>query len=186
MIANQDPDVVGLGEASKMGPYVSKIPGYKAYWLRETYTGRGDTIVLVKKGVRLRFWYWKRFKEWWTGPKHGWKQGPKRFWVGRIKTEFGVVRISVGHWPFNTAVPEVRRWCTLWFMRSNKNKVASVHVGDLNTRVSVLDDFVKNFDGKHTGVGIDRAIYKYCHVTATDIGHHGSDHPAVLFVVKGR
>lgn len=185
LIREFKPDVIGLGEASRIGGRSENINGYRAFWLAETWRGRGDTLVLVRDDVNLRSWNWKEFTKWWTGPKNGWRQGPKRFWNGRIKKKgLGVVRLSIGHWPFNTALPEVEAWAVDWFKRpvwSLRRK--SVHLGDLNMGPEETTAFVKQFNGKHVGVRIDRAMYKNCTIRARDLGKRGSDHPAVLFTI---
>jgi hypothetical protein len=184
MIKEHDPEIVGLGEASKIQGLSENVPGYKAFWLPETYRGRGDTIVLVRNDVVLKDWYWVRFKAWWTGPKHGLPQGPKRFWAGRVKDDrLGIVRVSVGHWGFNTALPECEAWCVSWFKKPWYPWRKSVHLGDLNMGPGETGEFCKRFNGKHEGIGIDRAMFKNCVVTARNLGMHGSDHPAVLFNV---
>lgn len=183
MIKEFNPEVVGLGEASRIGARSETVKGYRAYWLKETWRGRGGTLALVRDDVNLRAWNWVEFTKWWKGPKHGWPQGPKRFWNGRIKDErLGLVRLSIGHWPFNTALPEVEEWCVDWFKRPI-TKRKSVHLGDVNMGEEETNKFVKRFGGKSVGVRIDRAMFKNCNVRARDLGNRGSDHPAVLFTI---
>lgn len=180
MAKEHKPHVIGLGEGSRIEGRSEHVPGYRAFWLKETYRGRGDTIALVRDDVNLRKWNWMEMTKWWTGPKHGWPQGPKRYWNGRLRFgRFGLLRLSIAHWPFNDARPETEERVVKWFKRAPLRR--SVHLGDLNMRADDMDRFVKKFRGKHVGVGIDRAMFKRCHVTARDLGNHGSDHPAVLF-----
>lgn len=183
LIKEFDPEVVGLGEASRIGGRSEHIRGYNAYWLKETYRGEGGTLVLVRKDVDLRSWNWKKFTKWWTGPKHGLPQGPKRFWNGRIRDKrLGLVRLSIGHWPFNKALPEVEAWCVDWFKRPIGKRI-SVHLGDVNMQEAETDKFVRQFRGKNVGIRLDRAMFKNCNVRARDLGKRGSDHPAVLFTI---
>jgi hypothetical protein len=185
MIHDHNPHVVGLGEASRIGKRSESIKGYKAFWLPETHNGAGDTLVLVRDDMVpfLKHWNWKKFTKWWKGPKHGFPQGPKRFWNGRFKTkELGLLRLSIGHWPFNTALPEVEEWCVEWFKRPNPIlRRKSVHLGDLNMQEPETTRFCKQFKGKNAGHRLDRAMFKNCHVTYRALGYHGSDHEAVLF-----
>lgn len=185
LIKQTDPDVIGLGEASRIGKRSESIKGYDAFWLPEDYNGAGDTLVLVKHGVNLRKWNWHHFTKWWKGPKHGWPQGPKNFWNGRIKDDrLGVVRLSIGHWPFNTALPEVEAWCVDWFKKPLvKFKRKSVHLGDVNMQEPETTRFCKQFGGKNVGHRLDRAMFENCHVRARALGLHGSDHEAVLFTI---
>lgn len=185
MIREFRPEVVGLGEASRIGDRSESVMGYRAFWLKEKWRGRGDTLVLVRDDVNLREWNWIKFTKWWTGPKNGWKQGPKRFWNGRIKDKrLGKVRLSIGHWPFNTALPEVEEWAVDWFKHPSRIlRRKSVHLGDLNMSPEETGRFVGRFKGKHSGIDIDRAMFKYCNVRARDLGNRGSDHPAVLFTI---
>ncbi len=186
MVKEFNPEVVGLGEASRIEGRSEHVPGYTAYWLKETYTGEGGTIALVRDDVDLRHWNWIKFTKWWVGPKHGKAQGPKRFWNGRIKDKrLGLVRLSIGHWPFNKALPEVEAWCVEWFKKPLVKRV-SVHLGDVNMPADETEQFVKQFRGDHVGVRIDRAMFKNCEVRARDLGKHGSDHPAVLFTITKR
>jgi len=193
MVAEFKPEVVGLGEAGrianrihrarKANPKFELIRGYHTYYLEETYRGEGGTLALVRKDVDLRAWNWKKFTKWWIGPKNGAKQGPKRFWNGRIRDDrLGLVRLSIGHWPFNLALPEVEEWAVEWFKRPLVKR-ASVHLGDVNMQEPETDRFVKRFGGKNVGVRLDRALFKNCNVRVRDLGKHGSDHPAVLFTI---
>lgn len=183
MINEHNPHVIGLGEASRLTERVHHVVGYEAFSIPETYMGEGETIALVRDDVNLRRWNWLKMTKWWTGPKHGLKQGPKRYWNGRIKHDGVLWRISIGHWPFNTARPETEDRIEAWFKRALPWR-KSAHLGDLNTPPNVMDQYVKRFRGKHTGVGIDRIMFRNCTVTARDLGRHGSDHPAVLFTLK--
>lgn len=182
LISETNPEVVGLGEGSNVLGRADNIHGYQAFYLDEEWRGKGGTIVLVRDDVNLRKYKWVNFTQWWYLRKGGNHQGPKRFWNGRIKDEhLGVVRLSVGHWPFNAALPEVEKWAVDWFNKPVVPKRISVHLGDLNMGKEETERFVKQFKGKTTGINIDRAMFKNCTVTARDLGHRGSDHPAVLF-----
>lgn len=184
LIEETDPDLVGLGEASRMFTAVDNIKGYTKYAIKETYRGEGDTIVLAKDGVDIPKWRWMKLTKWWKGPKAGLAQGPKRYWNGRVNDEhLGKVRVLVGHWPFNTARQETIDAVVRWFKFALPGR-PSVHLGDLNTQPDDMDGIVRRFKGKHVGIRIDRAMFKNCEVFARDLGHHGSDHPAVLFTVR--
>lgn len=183
MIKAYRPEVVGLGEAKRIYPHLHTIPGYRPFVLAETYEGRSDTAVLVRDDVDLKGWRWLEMTKWWTGPKHGKSQGPKRYWSGRIKHNGKIYRLSIGHWPFNTAVDETKDRIAAWFKHAVPLR-KSAHIGDLNTRADELDRYVKRFRGKHVGHRVDRALYKNMKVTHRALGKHGSDHEAVLFTLN--
>lgn len=182
MIDKHRPDIIGLGEADHLWFAVREIKGYRPFSIKASYRGEGDTVVLVRDDVDLKHWHWLKMTKWWVGPKHGLKQGPKRYWSGRIKDpKLGLVRVSIGHWPFNYAREETEQRIVSWFARTIPGR-KSVHVGDLNTHPDDMSKFVTRFKGRHVGEGIDRAMFKNMGATAHSLGRRGvSDHPAVLF-----
>lgn len=183
MIKSYHPEVVGLGECMRVSPHLDKIPGYTAYTLPEKTPGSSDTAVLVRNDVPLKRWRWLEMYRWWKGPKHGKVQGPKRYWSGRFKVNGRVLRLSIGHWPFNDAVNETEDRIAQWFQRTIPLR-KSAHLGDLNMGPDETGRYVKRFRGKHTGHGVDRCLYKNMKVTFRPLGKHGSDHEAVLFTLS--
>lgn len=180
MIHTYRPHIVGTGESMRIYKHLDKFPAFKDYVLEESYPGRSDTAVLVRKDSLPLRWRWMRMTKWWIGPKHGKKQGPKRYWVGRFKEGKDVLRLSIGHWPFNLAVPETEDRVEKWFKAS---KDASVHLGDLNMHEAETERYVKRFGGQQVGHKPDRAMFKNCKVVCHKLGEHGSDHQAMLFEV---
>lgn len=185
MIGETRPDLIGLGEASNCFDVVQRIKGYRVFAIKETYQGEGDTIVLARDGVKLRHWHWMKMRKWWTGPKHGLKQGPKRYWSGRVSEDGVTYRVSFGHWPFNTAVAETEDRVAKWFGVAAPGR-ASAHIGDLNMKPEEVTKYVRRFRGSHVGVFLDQCMFKNCEVTARNLGKRGSDHPAVLFTITKR
>lgn len=183
MIKDYKPEVIGLGECMHVAPHLDQIKGYRAFTLKETTPGSSDTAVLVRDDVALKRWYWMILHKWWRGPKHGKAQGPKRYWSGRIRHNKKTYRISIGHWPFNWAVDETEDRIVKWFKHSIPLR-KSGHFGDLNMGADESDRYVRRFNGKHTGHGVDRALYKNMKVTYRALGKHGSDHEAVLFTLN--
>lgn len=180
LIKAHKPEVIGIGEAKRIYMRLDSIKGYRAYTLEELYEGRSDTAVLVRDDVDLRRWRWLEMTKWWTGPKHGKAQGPKRYWHGRIRHHGKTIRLSIGHWPFNTAVEETEERIVAWFNRAMPWTPAA-HLGDLNMGPEESEKYVKRFKGKQTGHKVDRCLFKNLRVTFKELGMHGSDHAAVLF-----
>ena len=182
MVKTYDPEIIGLGEAMRLRGL--HIPGYKKFVYEPVDNNtinyyNGDTIVFVRNDVKLESQRWMKLTAWWTGPKHGYRQPPKRYFLSRIKVGNDVWRVSVGHWPFNTARPETLQRITNWFEKLRKR--VAIHVGDLNTRSDDLETFVRKFGADQTGHGVDRTIFRHCTAHAKPLGRHGSDHEAVLF-----
>jgi hypothetical protein len=182
LIRQHKPEIIGLGEATRVAPYLEKgIPGYTAYTFPKTHEGAADTAVLVRDGVFLRRNRWLRMTKWWTGPKHGKRQGPKRYWSGRFKVNGKIARISIGHWPFNTAVEETENRIALWF----KSRLPSGHFGDLNMHGEEAQRYAQRVGGRTKGQGPDRAVYKNgMRITHTVLPRGISDHHPVIFDIE--
>lgn len=187
MVKEHDPEIIGLGEAMRLRGL--HIPGYKKFVYERVGNHNldyynADTTVFVRDDVELESQRWMELKTWWSGPKHGLRQPPKRYFLSKVKVgkKGEIWRVSVGHWPFNTARPETLQRITNWFEKMRKR--VAIHVGDLNTRADDLASFVRKFGADQTGHGVDRTIFRHCTAHAKALGKHGSDHEAVLFTYR--
>ena len=183
MAAKYQPEIIGLGEARGIYSITDDIPGYKRFQL-PPQKGAGDenadTAVLVREDVEILSKRPMRMRVPFIGPKARIRREARIYWALRVRVEGRVWRVSVGHWPFGAAKQETKRRIKRWFGRTPVTQSA-VHIADVNTSPAELTKTLKRTGIRHKGIGIDRALYKFCSAVVKSLGKRGSAHPAVLF-----
>lgn len=184
MINQHRPEFFALGEAKNQYDVLHHIEGYYPLQLipgKGAGDEEGDTAFLVRKDIKLDRHWIIRMLESWRGPKAGIPHDPRVYQALKVKYNGTAWKISAGHWPFGKAKTETMNRIRKFFMSSDIN-TCLVHVGDLNTSAVDTGKFAKSINAKTIGFGIDRAIFKNCIAQAPmNLGHHGSDHPAILY-----
>jgi len=145
---------------------------------------RDETAILVRKGLKIKGRHALRMKVPWKGPKAELEHKPRVFrWVG---IQYWLRWKVLGdHVPFGAkARAEAEARLRAWLRR---HPVASIIVGDQNEHAADMRERVAKGDAKVKGFGIDLAIFHGCRlVEKKKLGHHGSDHPGVLYVFEAK
>lgn len=192
MAAVHQPDVFVLTEASGQFGQLSGL-GFRVVQL---HPGRwphgrpmpedGNVAILVRKDLDIDARRLMRMNQRWIGPKHGIPHAPRVYrWV-RVRKDGRVWKVGGFHWPFGQAAKdESDRRVRNWF-RWTWPKRPVIAVGDMNMGAHDMRNRVANKVGSIvSGFGIDLTAFKNCHlIDQRNLGNHGSDHPAVLYVFE--
>lgn len=191
MIIENDPDVIALYEAKHMHGHLNGL-GYNVFQLKSKTTHKGlrpataNVALLVKKDLTVRKTFTMRMKQVWKGPHLGAKQAPRVYRWLKVDKNDVVWKIGGFHIPFGDAArKESFTHLRDWFNKTVKGR-PTVALGDYNSGKSFVRDNVGKIVGaKVVGEGIDLATLKNCHLKRQkDLGHRGSDHPAILYILE--
>lgn len=195
MIHQHGPDVIVLQEAKHLYGRLSGL-GYKVYQLkpmsddqkhRKGYRrAAGNIAILLRSNHKPSGIFTMLMHRFWRGPKLGAMQDPRVYrWV-RFKKNNVVWKIAGWHFPFGgKARHETIRRVRRWFKHSWPGRPV-IGIGDYNLpKPAVRKSIADPVGARMAGYGIDLAVYKNCLlVEHAELGRHGSDHPAVLFVFE--
>lgn len=190
MIHYADPDVIALYEAKHLFHHLEGL-GYNVYQLKSKTARKGlrpataNVALLVRKQIKVRKTFTIRMNEVWKGPHKGAPQSPRVYRWLKLENQGSVWRIGGFHIPFGNAArhesfARLRAW-----LKNAKGR-PTVALGDYNSGKTFVRDNVGKFvGGKVVGEGIDLATLLNCRLTRQEnLGHHGSDHPAILYILK--
>ena len=138
---------------------------------------RAEIALLIARGVEIRGRHRMRMTLSWKGPKAGRRHDPRIYrWVG-ITARGQKWRVLGVHLPFGAKQQaESTRRVSAWL---RNHRMPSIAAGDWNRR---KDRTARAVGEKVAGSGIDLAAYRGCRlVEVARLGHHGSDHPAMLY-----
>jgi hypothetical protein len=193
LINFNNPEVIVLMEASKMYGHLDGL-GYKVVQLMPkpirpgNQPGQGNVAILVRNDIKILRRVSLRMKTFWLGPKHGWPQDPRVYRA--VKIQFGAKKWKVlgAHTPFGTAARDESRRKLVRWLKAGILRRPKVLVLDANMGLGEFRSTIAQPGGALAGgVGIDLEAHKDCTlVSAKDLGHNGSDHPAMLYEFEAK
>lgn len=148
----------------------------------EVVDERGDTVVLIKKGVGLNpkpsFIMVNRIR-WVVSQYNRWHQ-PRRYWPIEFKKGSLIDGFIGVHFPTDVprnqdALDESRTRVKSWLLRSGKR----LGSGDINLDEQEMNAWIKGW-GKFAGAHIDHTFSNGMEVSAKVFPKAGSDHPQVV------
>jgi len=145
-----------------------------------------ETAILVRKGLKIAGRHKLVMHEPWKGPKAGLEHGPRQFkwagvWKGLIRWKGLAVHVPFGEDARDESVERIIEWL-------NNHRAPAFGAGDFNELLAwVRKHIAEQAKAKAAGFRIDVAVYKGMKlVKAVQLGKHGSDHHAILFVFERR
>ena len=185
LVKAHHPHAITLQETYRLRPTLKRWAKQHGYRLVQRRPRKGDSeraevAILVRKHLPIRKRRSIRLSLPWKGPKAGRVHDGRLYrWV--LVEENGVWwRIASVHQPFGQgpkaeSIAAVQRW----FDRApHRPSIAS---GDWNMVKATVEKHLRGV-AVH-GFGIDLAASRHCHVHATRLGKHGSDHHAIKYEV---
>lgn len=193
MIHFRNPKVIVLMEATRMRGHLGGL-GYQVVQLKPRPKKKGNTpgdaniAILVRNDIPIKQRKTLRMTKFWRGPVHGWRQDPRVYrWV---KLDFGgrIWKIGGAHTPFGRAARNESRKKLVHWGKMTARRRPTVLVLDANMHLQSFRKTIATPGGmKATGKRIDLVAYKNVRLRRMrDLGHHGSDHPAMLYRFTAR
>lgn len=189
LVRDLDPDVILLQEAKG---YVSAIrDAFKKSWqiFADSDAGKDDPV-MVREGISVSDWGTRKYTTHWVGPQGGDQKG--RTWTYAVID--GTEYLSLHRCWGGTKDSNAKAYAdeaSLLVKAYGSSGRPFVVFGDTNTSPSAsypnsMKDIAKRTGGKliTPGGGIDYAVVRGVTGTMGSKKPYGSDHDAVLFVIK--
>ncbi len=193
MIEKRNPEVIVLMEASRMFGHLGGL-GYKVVHMRNkphvpgNTPGQANIAIMVRKDIKIKSRLTLALTLPWIGPKIGRRQDPRVYRAVRIKFNGKVWKIGGAHTPFGEAARRESRFVLTRFLKKVIPGRPTILVLDANMS---MEDFKKDIaipggadavDGKRIDL---IAVKNATLLVAASIGRRISDHPAMLYRVRG-
>lgn len=188
LIKEENPVIVVLMEATNLKGNLEGL-GYQVVQLPPVVANEGFTpedaniAILVRTGFEITKRGTLRMKIPWKGPKLGNPHDPRVYRWLRIKIGRRTLKLGGAHIPFGEdAVLESKNKLKSWASNTFPGR-PTVLVLDANMSLTEFRETIAHPSGMNaTGIHIDIAGYKnITFVSKSDLGHRGSDHPAVCY-----
>lgn len=192
MIHEHNPDVIILYEAKHLYGHLNGL-GYHVSQLSDknpaanhrkgNVTASSNVAILTRHGLRRKGVFAIYMSQFWKGPHLGAPQDPRVYRWTKVVKDGEVWKIGGFHIPFglqarSETISSIRRW----FKLTRKGR-PTIALGDFNLKRSIVKATIAGpVNAQVLGEGIDDAVYKDCNcLFFRSLGHHGSDHPAMLY-----